>query len=60
MLSHAFRFVRNVVFLVDPENLRSRRAVEKIGAVPVGTRPDGSGRPSSVYRIDAATFDQLL
>jgi RimJ/RimL family protein N-acetyltransferase len=38
MLEHAFRFVEIVVFLVDPDNLRSRRAVEKLGAVEVGTR----------------------
>ena len=31
MLEHAFRFVENVVFLIGADNLRSRRAVEKIG-----------------------------
>ena len=36
MLRHAFRFVDRVVFLVGPENLRSQRAVEKIGGVRVG------------------------
>src|ERR671934_851347 len=35
MLQHAFRFVDRVVFLVSPDNRRSRRAVEKIGAVHV-------------------------
>jgi RimJ/RimL family protein N-acetyltransferase len=34
MLRHAFSFVARVVFLVGPQNLRSQRAVEKIG----GTR----------------------
>ena len=33
MLDHAFRFVDRVVFMVGPRNLRSRRALEKIGAV---------------------------
>ena len=56
MLGHAFRFVDNVVFLVGPQNLRSRRAVEKIGGVLVGTRPNEAGRESVVYRITAATF----
>jgi N-acetyltransferase len=51
MLGHAFRFVRSVVFLVGPENVRSRRAVEKIGAVEIGTRPGADGRPSIAYRI---------
>ncbi|MDP3660002.1 GNAT family N-acetyltransferase [Phenylobacterium sp.] len=32
MLDHAFRFVDHVVFRVGEHNLRSRRAVEKIGA----------------------------
>ena len=38
MLDHAFGFVDRVVFCVHPENLRSRRAVEKLGAVETGTR----------------------
>ncbi len=33
MLRHAFRFVNSVIFLVGPQNLRSQRALEKIGAV---------------------------
>ena len=51
MLEHAFRFVRSVVFLVGPQNVRSQRAVEKIGGVRVGSRLDASGRESYVYRI---------
>src|SRR5882724_9050432 len=31
MLDHAFQFVDSVVFLIGPTNVRSRRAVEKIG-----------------------------
>ena len=31
MLAHAFRFVERVVFMVGKGNLRSRRAMEKIG-----------------------------
>ena len=52
MLGHAFRFVDTVVFLIAPGNIRSQRAIEKIGGIP-GSRPDGSGRLSLVYRIDA-------
>jgi N-acetyltransferase len=51
MLEHAFRFVRSVVFLIHPQNIRSRRSVEKIGAVRTGTRLDGGGRDSVVYEI---------
>jgi RimJ/RimL family protein N-acetyltransferase len=57
MLGHAFRFVRSVVFLIGPQNLRSQRAVEKIGGVRAGSRPDTSGRESFVYRIEAPAFD---
>jgi N-acetyltransferase len=56
MLQHAFRFVDHVVFLVGPDNRRSRRAVEKIGGVPVGSRRDASGRESIVYEITATAF----
>ena len=56
MLQHAFRFVNCVVFLVGLQNLRSQRAVEKIGGVRVGSRPDGGGRHSYVYQITASTF----
>ena len=33
MLDHAFKFVESVVFLIGPTNVRSQRAVEKIGGV---------------------------
>jgi RimJ/RimL family protein N-acetyltransferase len=56
MLRHAFRFVRSVIFVVGPHNLRSRRAVEKIGGVLAGSRLDASGRESVVYRIEASAF----
>ena len=54
MLRHAFRFVRSVIFVIGPQNHRSRRAVEKIGAVRAGSRTDASGRENVVYRIEAA------
>lgn len=51
MLQHAFRFVRRVIFLVGPGNLRSQKALEKIGGIRVGTGVDAGGRPSVVYEI---------
>ena len=51
MLEHAFRSVQRVVFLIHPENVRSQRAVEKLGAVRAGSRPDGAGRDSLLYEI---------
>lgn len=46
MLAHAFRFVRRVVFRVGPNNRRSQRALEKIGATYVGleSHPERSDR----------------
>ena len=38
MLDHAFQFVATVLFLVGEKNLRSRRALEKIGAVATTRR----------------------
>jgi RimJ/RimL family protein N-acetyltransferase len=56
MLRHALKFVNSVIFLVGPKNLRSQRAVEKIGGVRVGSRPDAGGRESLVYQITTSTF----
>jgi RimJ/RimL family protein N-acetyltransferase len=56
MLTHAFKFVNRVIFLVGPKNFRSQRAVEKIGGVRAGTRQDASGRDSFVYCIEASSF----
>ena len=38
MMDHAFQFVDSVIFVVATENLRSRKAVEKIGGVLSGKR----------------------
>ena len=51
MLAHAFQFVDQVVFLVGEENLRSRRAMEKIGGVLAGSRHNATGEESLVYEI---------
>jgi hypothetical protein len=44
-----------VVFLIDPANWRSRKAVEKIGGVLAAprttTNPDGTIVPRVVYQI---------
>jgi RimJ/RimL family protein N-acetyltransferase len=57
MLNHAFQFVENVVFLVGPQNYRSRRAMEKIGGSLVGSRIDGSGNESLAYLISASDYN---
>ena len=48
MLNHAFKFVENVVFLVGEKNIRSQKAIEKIGAIRNGmvTRAYGNHPPA--------------
>lgn len=56
MLRHAFAFVDRVIFLVGSKNLRSQRAVEKIGGTPVVSGRDGGGRDSILYEITRSSF----
>jgi len=51
MLAHAFKFVDNVIFFIGSTNIRSQRALEKIGGVRAGTKSDPNGRESLIYRI---------
>jgi N-acetyltransferase len=53
MLRHAFRFVNSVIFVIGPQNFRSQKAVEKIGAVRTGSRPGPDGRERFVYQINS-------
>ena len=54
MLSHAFGFVDRVVFRVGQNNLRSQKALEKIGARLRGPEPlpSGGGSPNFVFFIE--------
>jgi RimJ/RimL family protein N-acetyltransferase len=60
MLDHAFKFVDSVFFLVHPANLRSRRALEKIGATFSGRREvasvDGKLMDLVVYEVGKKRF----
>ena len=59
MLDHAFRFVEIVIFKIGPTNFRSRKAVEKIGAVLTERREEADlhGRTVDhvVYQIKKPT-----
>jgi RimJ/RimL family protein N-acetyltransferase len=56
MIDHAFKFVDRVVFVVGENNLRSQRALEKIGAKflmrAVATAPNGTTRKNVIYGIE--------
>jgi len=56
MLAHAFERVQRVIFIIGPDNLRSQRAVEKIGGVRAGTMLDGKGRERVVYELTPALY----
>ena len=56
MLAHAFTAVDQVVFFIGPQNRRSRRAVEKIGATYLGAAPAVNGRARVVYGLTRAAF----
>lgn len=51
MLEHAFASVERVIFVIGPQNLRSRRAVEKIGGVRAGATTDAQGRERLVFEL---------
>jgi N-acetyltransferase len=56
MIGHALKFVRTVVFVVGEKNLRSQKALEKIGArymkKSFATAPDGTVRKNVVFAIE--------
>lgn len=52
MLRHAFRFVDSVEFRVGPDNLRSQRAMEKIGGVRLPGLQRARGHDAVVFRIN--------
>ena len=58
MLDHAFRFVDRVLFVVGENNLRSQKALQKIGARFLrkadALEPDGSAR--LVFAMDKADY----
>ena len=56
MLTHAYKFVGKVHFKVGPNNLRSQKAVEKIGGIRIGTGIDGAGRESVVFELTRDAF----
>ena len=57
MLTHAYRFVSTVIFKVGPQNIRSQKAVEKIGGVNTGLKlDDATGRESVVFALTKEAF----
>lgn len=59
MLRHAFTDVREVQFIVGERNLRSRRAVEKLGAELTGTESAPRwGQVHVIYRLTSGLWER--
>jgi hypothetical protein len=59
MLDHAFRFVPAVTFRIGENNLRSRRAVEKLGAIYEGVEPQPEwGQIHVIYRLSRTVWQR--
>ncbi len=56
MLEHAFNYVNSVIFLVGIQNIRSQRAVLKIGGNRIGKGTDDGGNESFVYQIAKSIY----
>jgi RimJ/RimL family protein N-acetyltransferase len=61
MLDHAFKFVDRVTFQVGRDNLRSRKAMEKLGGVYIGEESVAyvageRASPNVIFKIDAADW----
>lgn len=62
MLDHAFRFVEKVIFHVGESNLRSRIAMERLGAALVGVVEVAyygeASKPNAIYEITRQYWTQ--
>ena len=56
MVRHAFTFVKTVALSAGVDNMRSRRAIEKLGAIEVGRETNQNGGESVVYHLTAASY----
>lgn len=58
MLTHAFRFVDSVIFVIGEKNLRSQRAVGKLGATLTDQVAEGRGDNRLIFRLTRAAFEK--
>jgi N-acetyltransferase len=61
LLNHAFKFVESVVFFVGEDNVRSQKAMEKVGAIKIGTatRAYGNRPPATNVKYVIRKGDKL-
>ena len=64
MLDYAFNFVETVIFHIGAENIRSQKAIEKLGAMKVGEieikYPGEDERLNFIYKIKKALGQTLV
>ena len=58
MLTHAFRFVDAVIFVIGAKNMRSQKAVAKLGALLTNDTAEGRGDNRLVFRLSKAAFEK--
>jgi len=51
MLNHAFKSVEKVVFLIGEKNIRSQKAIEKIGAIRSGMVKRAYGKHAPAFNV---------
>jgi RimJ/RimL family protein N-acetyltransferase len=61
MLNHAFKSLDRIIFQVGRDNLRSRKAMEKLGGILIGEEtlayvPGEKASPNVVFKIDKADW----
>ena len=63
MLDHAFKFVEKVIFHIGAKNIRSQKAIEKLGASKVGEIEINylgeDERLNFIYEIDKTTWTEI-
>jgi RimJ/RimL family protein N-acetyltransferase len=57
MLEHAFQFVDRVLFYIGSRNIRSQKAIEKIGGIRLAWKTDDNNEVSFIYEIRRTSFD---
>ena len=63
MLDHAFKFVETVIFHIGAKNIRSQKAIEKLGTRKVGeieiTYPGEDERLNFIYEMSRNTWTKI-
>ena len=63
MLDHAFKFVEKVIFHIGAKNIRSQKAIEKLGASKIGkieiNYPGEDERLNFIYEMNKITWTKI-